>query len=367
MLYRLVTNRSAIRHEIICLHKRDWYSPRLEERGVVVHHLNITSPISGVTGIWKLNSLIRRSGADVVQCWMYRSNLLAGLLARFAGLPVVWNIRCSSLAPLKLGSRLLAYAGGALARWVPDVILNCSAQSAELHARIGYGSAEGIVIPNGYDPTLFYPDEPARAAARAALRAPPETFLVGSIGRWHPQKGYPVLLKALRLLHDRGVPLRLILAGRGLESGNSQLVKLIEDSGCEAFVELLGERSDVQDLARAMDLHVLASIGSEGFPNAVAETMLSGTPNVATDVGDSALIVGETGWIVPPGDVERLADSIGQAYSEWSASPGDWQRRRQSSRQRIVDNFSLERMARAYQAVWTKVASQPREAAAVAG
>jgi glycosyltransferase involved in cell wall biosynthesis len=104
-----------------------------------------------------------------------------------------------------------------------------------------------------------------------------------------------------------------------------------------------------------MDLHLLSSI-TEAFPNAVAETMLSGTPNVATDVGDAAMIVGATGWVVPPRDPSKLAEAIEQAYREFRASPGRWEKRRAAARSRIVENFSLERMVAAYRAIWHRFA-----------
>jgi glycosyltransferase involved in cell wall biosynthesis len=85
--------------------------------------------------------------------------------------------------------------------------------------------------------------------------------------------------------------------------------------------------------------------------------MLSGTPNVATDVGDSALMAGATGWIVPPSDPEALADAIEQALREWSERPAEWAKRRAATRKSIADRFTFERMAEAYEKVWRDVAS----------
>jgi glycosyltransferase involved in cell wall biosynthesis len=286
---------------------------------------------------------------------MYRSNLLAGLSGRVAGKPVVWNIRCSSLEPLRFSSRAVARLGGVLARWVPRFVINCSSQSVSIHDRLGYGAAEGAVIPNGYDPEVLTMDEKARSRTRRALGLRGGAFVIGTVGRWHVQKGIPLLLQAVRLLRERGIPVRLVLAGRGLDSENPELAKIIQESGCSDQVERLGQRRDIPDIARALDLHVLASIGSEGFPNVVAETMLAGTPNVATDVGDAAHIVGDTGWVVGPGQADALADAIGAAHEEWASSPAQWQRRRKAARQRIVDNFSLESMATAYEKVWRQV------------
>lgn len=356
LLYKLVTRPSDIRHEVIVLGGRDRYSDPLEEHGVTVHHFGKSSLGSVFGGFIRLNRLVRNIGPDVVQTWMYRSNVLGGLVARAAGIPVVWGIHCSSLGPLALGSKMIAYLSGLLAPRVPDYVINCSARSVELHRRLGYRSVPGSVIPNGYDVGEFGPDDSRRQKAREELGIPPETFLIGTIARWHPQKGIPILLVAAKMVRDRGAPLVCLLVGRGLDAGNSRLSALIAENGDAGLVRAIGERSDIPEIARALDFHVLASIGSEAFPNVVAETMLSGTPNVVTDVGDSAMMVDDTGWVVPPGDVARLADAIERAWRQWSDQPAEWEHRRRSARERIGTSFTLDRMAEAYESVWKKLA-----------
>lgn len=354
VLHRLVAAPSGVDHEVVCLEGRDWYSDKLEERGVRVHHIN-WSAIGLPRAVLRLHSLIRASDADLVQTWMYRPNFFAGLSARMAGKPVVWNIRCSTFQLYPLATRALAYGGGFLARWVPNFVINCSAESRRLHARIGYDRADGAVIPNGYDPEVFKPNDEARARTREALGIAPDSFVVATIGRWHPQKGLSDLLRAMRSLADRGVAPELLIVGRGFDDSNPQLLELVDSSGCGDRVHLAGQRSDIPEVARAADLHVLASIGGEGFPNAVAETMLSGTPNIVTDVGDSGMIVGDTGWVVPPRDPARLADAIERAFAEWRTSRPKWEERRAAARKRTADTYPLARMIQAYRDVWEKV------------
>jgi glycosyltransferase involved in cell wall biosynthesis len=356
VLYRLLTTTPDIEHEVICLVGPGWYSDKLQAHGIRVHHLNWTSSLSALTAMRRLHKLIRKSDADLVQAWMYRSNVLAGLFSRMAGKPVVWNVRCSSLGPLRLASRFAARVGGLLAGSHADMVINCSAASADLHAGFGYGRADGIVIPNGYDPGEIAPDDAQRLKTRKALGISPGEFVMGCIARWHRQKGFPVVLQALRLLEQRHVPCRFLLVGNGLDRSNPDLMALVEHHSCAQMVEPIGETSDVPAIARALDLHVLASIGSEGFPNTVAETMLAGTPNVATRVGDAALIIGDTGWIVEPNDAAKLADAIEKAYNEWKSSPDRWQRRRVEVRNRISDEFPLSGMARSYERLWREVA-----------
>jgi glycosyltransferase involved in cell wall biosynthesis len=357
VLYELATYPSDVHHEVICVERRGSYSEKLEAHGVPVHHLDWTSLGASPRAWFRLLRLIRRADADVVQTWMYRSNIVGGIAAKRADIPVVWNIRCSSLAPLRPASRVLARIGGMLAGSVPSAIVNCSENSVREHEQLGY-RGKVVAIPNGYDPDDFRPNENARAATRTKLGVAPNTFLIGSIGRWHPQKGHGVLLRALSILRDRGIPCKLLLVGKDLDASNADLTGLIAEQDCTDLVQLAGERSDVPAIATAIDLHVLASVGGEGFPNVIAETMLAGTPNVATDVGDSAMIVGSGGWIVPPRDPEHLADAIAEAHSKWSASPEQWRTRKQEGRRHIAANFALKRMVEAYEKLWAKVARE---------
>lgn len=357
LLYRLATHDLAgIEQEVVCLGVRGWYSDLLDQRALSVRYLGMRSLLSTPSAVRALRKHLRDRQPDVVQSWMYVANALAGLLAP-SGVPVVWGIHNSSLDHVGVVSRLCAQGGGAVARRVASFVVNCSQRSAELHARLGYGAVPNRVVHNGYDPQAFAPDEQARTTMRRELGLGHDVFAIGSIARWHPQKDIPTLLRAIRIAGDNGIPLRCVLVGRGLSLDNDQLMAEVRSQGCEGLVTPLGPRSDVQQLVRALDLHVLASSGGEAFPNVVAETMLSGTPNVVTDVGDSALIVGETGWVVRPRDPAQLAAAITFAWKESVERPEDWQARRASARRRTVENFTFERMAEAYAAIWREVAA----------
>lgn len=355
LLYRLAIDPSPdFEHEVVCLGPRDWYSPLLEERSVTVHHLGMTSTRSSLRTFAGLRELIRQVRPDVIQSWMYLANVLSSLAS--GNTPVVWGIHGSTLEHLGVPSYLCARGGGLAAGRLADFVVNCSQRSAELHAKRGYAAVPNVVIHNGYDPEAFFPDEERRAAVRASLGVADDTFLAGSITRWHSQKDIPNLLGALRMAADDGVSVRCMLIGRGMDQANARLTAEIRKHGCADLVVPLGSRADIQDLARALDLHILSSSGGEAFPNVVAETMLSGTPNIVTDVGDSALMVDEIGWSVPARDPRRLADALAAAFREWIGDPARWQQRRQSARLLVVQNYTFDRMVVAYRDVWRRVA-----------
>jgi glycosyltransferase involved in cell wall biosynthesis len=355
LLYRLSSAPSdGFVHEVVCLGERAWYSGALEENGVAVHHLGMTSAASTARAVARLRSLLRTSRADVVHSWMYLANVLSSLAARGTSVPVVWSIHASTFEHLGLASRLCAHVGGRSARQLASFVVNCSGRSAERHASFGYGAVPNRVIHNGYDASAFFPDGDKRAAARAALGLEEGAFAVGSVSRWHSEKDVGCLIEAVALARSGCPDLKCLLIGPGLEPANLELAAAIRSRGIEADVIPLGSRTDVPHLLRALDLHVLSS-RSEAFPNVVAESMLSGVPNVVTDVGDSALMVGETGWVVPPSRPELLSSAIASAFTEWSDHKQDWVTRQRSARTRIAEQFTFGRMVAAYEEVWASV------------
>jgi glycosyltransferase involved in cell wall biosynthesis len=356
MLYRLICRTPHIHHQVVCLGGPDWYSDRLIEDGVDVVHLRMTSAAAAMRGVAKLHRLIRSSHADVLQGWMYRANLVAGLLAKFAKTPSVWSIHCASLEPLRPGARAFAYASGAVARWVPSYIINCSKRAVPMHDRLGFARAPGGVVHNGYDADVFKPDAEAGARLRRSLGVAEGCFLIGCVSRWHREKDIPNLLEALCILRERGErDLRCVLAGNGLGLDCQLLAREIDGRGLRETVMALGRRDDIPDVMRGINVHVLPSL-SEAFPNTVAEAMLSATPCIITDVGDGPLMVGGTGWVAPPASPQALADRIGEALREWRNEPDAWQNRRGEARRRIAENYSIDQMAREYEAVWRSVA-----------
>jgi glycosyltransferase involved in cell wall biosynthesis len=234
-------------------------------------------------------------------------------------------------------------------------VINCSKRSAEFHERIGYSSERTIVVPNGYDPGTYFPDEKRRSAMREALGIGNGIFVVGAIARWSTRKDLPNLLRAFALLARMRTKIVCLLIGRDLDQVNAELMGYVSQLRLSDRIIPLGYRSDLPDVARAIDLHVLPS-ATEAFPNAVAESMLCATPNVVTDVGDAALMVGESGWIVEPRNYKALAEGMEAAYLEWKDKPELWLKRREAARSRIADRFTFDSMARAYEEIWTKAA-----------
>ena len=144
-----------------------------------------------------------------------------------------------------------------------------------------------------------------------------------------------------------------MLVGEGLSYSNSELVVALAARRLLPAVSLLGQKNDMPDVMNAFDLFVLSSRG-EGFPNVLAEAMACGVPCVATDVGDATAIVADTGWIVPSRNPLELALAIKKALQEWEQDQTVWIRRKQRCRERVLREYSMQSMAKAYLRLWSR-------------
>lgn len=212
-----------------------------------------------------------------------------------------------------------------------------------------------IVIPNGFDLEAFRPNPEARREVRAELGIPDTSLVITHIGRFHSQKDYPNLLSAADLVAAARADVCLVLCGDGVDSSNPLLAEWTARPSLAGRFRLLGNRADVHRILAASDVAVSASTG-EGFPNAVGEAMATGIPCVATDVGDTADLVGEAGMIVPPADPQALASGI---LGLLARSPEDRSSLGLKARARIGNLFGLERMARRYAGVYREVLGEP--------
>ncbi|MGP1615969.1 MAG: glycosyltransferase, partial [Pollutimonas bauzanensis] len=161
--------------------------------------------------------------------------------------------------------------------------------------------------------------------------------VLGSVGRYSAAKDHVSFIRAAGMLGREDKWLRFLLVGRDLTAHNPALMSLIDATGFPERFTLLGERADVAACMSAMDVFCLHS-RTEGFPNVLGEAMCVGLPCVATDVGDAAVLLGETGLIVPADSVAELAGALLDMASRGAEQRKDLGAR---ARLRIEQHFTL--------------------------
>jgi glycosyltransferase involved in cell wall biosynthesis len=360
VLTRLLTHapQGAAVSSVISLISGGPLETQLREAGVVVESLGMTRAVPSLRGIARFRRVIRQWRPDVIQGWMYHGNLAAWYGARVCDPrpATVWNVRqtLSTLRRERPLTRTVIRLNRRLAGSVDTIVYNSKAARAQ-HERFGFLTDRAVIIPNGFDCRVFRPDPTAGQRLRAELGIAPDQALVGVVNRFHPMKGHGVFLQAARLLLDRGVRARFVCAGRDVTWENQELRQLARQAHLEAHLHLLGERPDTPQLFAALDVACCPSLWGEGFPNVVGEALACGTPCVATDVGDTADVLGEAGRVVPAHNPAVLADAL---YAILDLPSAARIALGQAGRERIIARYSLEVMVQRYHALYVQLASR---------
>lgn len=219
---------------------------------------------------------------------------------------------------------------------------------AELTA-IGIDERRIFKMVNGIDFSQF--DRLARGASPDEFDCPLNHH--GKVrfiftGRLITQKGLDDLIGAWKLFAEQtAAEAELLIAGSGAEE--SRLKALVTELGLDGSVRFLGFRDDVPLLLRSADVFVLPS-HSEGNSNSILEAMAAGLPVVATDVGGSALLVGEDGkrYIVEPRSIEKLSEVL----LRLAESDSERVETGKKMRERVEKYFSIDGIAASYAAAY---------------
>ena len=277
-------------------------------------------------GFVELTGLFRRLRPDIVHLNSSKAGVLGRIAAAAAGVPVCiftahgWAFKAAG----GIGASCYLWADRVMRPLATMVIcVSETERSAGVAARV-CTPAKTIVIANAVD----VGDPVGRSQNTARL------LEIVSVGRLAPPKDFLTLLEAFEML-----PLgkaRLTLVGGG--PLRQRLESEISRRGLTEVVDLAGEVQDVRSMLERSDIFVLSS-HSEGMPISVLEAMATGLPVVASDVGGVHEVVQEsaTGFLVPPGDVEGMAERLVQLIGDAALR----QRLGDAGRQRVEQHFAL--------------------------
>lgn len=368
MLWKLVSqmNPQRFRHIVVCAFEAGPFAEHLAAIDVPVHDLHmrhgqqppgfkrrLLRVLKAPSAAARLVGLLRREKPDLVMTWGYHVDTLGLLAAAPVGIPVVWTVFSSFNPYFGRFVNAINQAAVHLSRF-PVVIVTDSEAGRTWHRQLGYRAREWQVIPNGFDLAQFAPDAAAGEALRQELGLPEETPLIGLVARFNPVKGHQTFLEAAGILSREDPAPHFVLAGPGVTPENAELRAWVTASGASARIHLLGALPDVPRVTAALDIATCASY-SESSPLVVGESMACGVPVVTTDVGDAAIIVADTGVVVPPRDAPAMA----AAWRELLAlSPHQRRALGARARARIAEHYSLRGVLARYEAICERVASR---------
>ncbi|MFM1803562.1 MAG: hypothetical protein RL136_441 [Planctomycetota bacterium] len=327
----------------------------VRDMGIEVQSLDLRRGEVSPRALRRLVTILRDARPDLVQSWMYHSNIAASLarpwLPRRTG--IVWNIRQSlyDISRERYLTQAVIRSGRVLAPHA-DALVNNSRVSREQHAQIGYVNRRSLVIPNGFEVSSFRPDPDARASFRAEVGADAGDILVGIVARVHPSKDHALFFRAAEIAAARQPRLRFVCVGHGTDS--HERCTAAARGPLRGRLHLLGQRVDIPRVMAGLDV-LVSSSATEGCPNAVGEGMACGLAVIGTDSGDTADVIGEAGRVVPCGDADRLADEI-VAIARLGAT--ERMLLGEQARARIRSHYAIESVAARYAQLYREVVGE---------
>lgn len=267
--------------------------------------LNSANPLTVVGLAASLATLVRDFRPHVVNCHRGESFILWGLL-KAAGYPfALVRTRGDQRAPKgNLPNRFTH------SRLADAVIATNSRTADDLRRILRMPEAQIHTILGGVDIQRFSPDPEGRARVRAEWGLRDEEAAVGILGRFDAVKGQKELIEAVAMLRREGRRnLRLVLAGFPTSTSLDEVQSWIAGAGMADATIITGKHPDVRACINALDLGVVASVGSEAIARAALEIMACGVPLISTSVGVMPDLL-EPAALVPPAGSAALAKGI---------------------------------------------------------
>jgi len=314
------------------------------EAGISIKFFNKRGRWDIVGFIKKLRRVLREERPDVVYSLLAVPNILS-ILSRFGNWPfrIIWGVRASHmhLENYNRFVRMSYWVERRLARF-PDLII-VNSQSGVSHAvGVGFPEYKMVCIPNGIDTTYYDQNRQDIDKIRAEWGVQKTDIVIGLIGRLDPMKDHQTFLRAASVfLQDPSFPVRFVCVGDGEPLFRDELHALAKQLKLSPYLIWVGPTEDMSCVYHALDIACSSSLFGEGFPNVIGEAMACGRPCVVTDVGDSKLVVGDTGFVVPAGDYRLLSAALLQMLE---IGPKGRQDLGLKARERIIQNYSLEKL-----------------------
>ena len=341
---------SRYRHVIVCLTDFTDFRNRITRDDVEVVAIHKKSGIdwSSYRKIWKV---MKRLNPTI----LHTRNLPTmeyAIAATFAGIPYRVHgehgrdvhDRYGQSLKFQLFRKFLAF-------WIHRFITVSEDLAHWFQQVIGVRKSLIRQIYNGVDVQRFHPRHGKRSEVVPQDFSSVDLFLVGTVGRLHIVKDQLTLVRAFlylrQLVPDVAKQVRLVLVGDG--PLRLEIQKIIEDEQILPYVWMTGERQDIPELLRSLDLFVLPS-EAEGISNTILEAMASGLPVIATEVGGNSELVkvGVTGCLTPPRNPVAMAEAIARYVKDRQLV----ERQGKAGRVLVESRFSMEAMINGYLEVY---------------
>lgn len=298
---------------------------------------------------------LRSFQPDVVHTHSAKGGMLGRLAAWSLGVPViVHTVHGAPFHPYQstLARSFFRRCEKYAARRCHKLISVADAMTDQL-VQAGVAPREKFcTIKSGMDVDCFTAAGTRRDQSRQSLGFQPEDIVIGKIARLFHLKGHDDLVRAAASVVRNQPRARFLLVGDGIL--RNSLEQQIEQSGLEKYFTFTGlvPPGEIPSLIGAMDMLVHTSL-REGLARALPQALIAGKPVVSYDVDGAREVVipGETGFLIPPRDI----DSLATALSNLSTDPSLREKLGEEGKRRFTEPFRHQNMTRRIREVYCQL------------
>ena len=346
-------NNNQYTHKILTLFELGVLAKDLQKKGIEVKTLHLPRTILCLKSFLRIIKVIKSINPIIIQTWLYHSNNIINLVSPFINnIKIINNIRHDNTYEGSIKTKLSANFGAFISKIVDKPIVFCSESSKNTHLKKGYSNKNTVIIENGFVIPEINKKE-LKHKLKTKLNIPSDYKVAINVGRYCPEKDYPTLFKAIQILSKKYSKIIFVICGKGLEKSNKELSTLSEKLGIENNIFLLGHKSNIEDYIAGSDF-LVSSSNSESFPNVIAEAMSLSTPCIATNTGDTANMIGDTGIIVEPKKPSDLANAM---YNFLQFSENTINTLSNKAKERIRLKYTLEICVAKYSDLYKRILS----------
>ena len=263
--------------------------------------------VFNIFAIWKLANVLRSEKVDVLHCHLHQATVYGTIAARLAGVRVVISHVHGVNRTVRWRRRL---TNSILFRWVSRIVTVGEATRRDVLSSNPVAAADQVTsIGNSIEYDKYAMLSLSRDDAKLRIGIGADSFVYGTVGRLSPNKGQGTLIEAFVRVKRQIPRAVLVLVGSGRLG--DELLRQADETGLGDSIVFLGQRDDIPEVLHAFDVFVLPSL-AEGLPRSLMEAMAAGVACIGSSSAGipEILIDGELGEIVPPNEVDTLAQAM---------------------------------------------------------
>jgi len=343
-LLLLIDNIDRTKFEIsaVCLKGAGIFTKELEIRNIPVFILNIKKkPLS----IFNVYIIIKRIKPDIIQSFLFVSNIIGRILGKLAGVKVI----ISSQRSVDKWRKWYHWKIDRLTSKFTTLIISNSFSGKRILVEKGKIKPEKIiVIPNGVKS-----DQKRNLYLKREMGFDVEETVIGTVGNLREVKDHKIFIKVASEISRKFQSIKFLIAGKGpLER---ELKKIAELSGLKKKIVFVGFIKEIEKVYSIIDIFVLTSFW-EGCPLSILEAMSFGIPVVSFSVGDVPYIIqnGKDGFFVKDRDFIELIEKIKLLLKNETLRD----KIGKNAKEKIKREFTVEKMVKRYTDIYLNLLKQ---------